>query len=101
MPLAPAGKRITSIVYVDDNDVLAGRAFQSELRTAIPSVTTVTIDRRTRPEELDSLLQHTTNADVVLFSPYIRVIDRKGGIALPQTVADFVVKLVERNATLV
>jgi len=94
-------RRALSIVYTDDYDPLAGRTFQRTLAGLLPGTRAVSIDARTTPAELDSLLAAADNADIVLFSPFVRVIASKGDIAIAAHVAEFVARVAARRPTVV
>ncbi len=101
LPL-PAGKKVLSIIYSDDNNPMDGRAFQAGLRDRLRgSLTTSYIDTRTPQPALDSLLASAAGADIVLFSPFVRWRDRKGSIYMPEPVGDLVQKLVATKPTVV
>jgi len=94
-------RRALSIVYTDDYDPLAGRTFQRSLARLLPGTRAVSIDARTTPAQLDSLLAAADEVDVVLFSPFIRVVAWKGDIAIAPHVAEFVARVAERRPTVV
>jgi len=102
LPLKPErARRVLSIVYTDDYDPLAGRVFQRALAARLPRVQAVSLDARATPAHLDSLLVVADSADVVLFSPFIRVVASKGDIAIAPHVAEFASRVAARRPTVV
>lgn len=94
-------RRALSIVYTDDYDPIAGRTFQRTLAGLLPGTRAVSIDARTTPAQLDSLLAVADSVDAVLFSPFVRVIASKGDISIAPHVAEFVARVAERRPTIV
>ena len=102
VPLRPhPSRRVLSIVYTDDPDPFAGRVFQRGIRARFPGARTAFITASVHRSELDSLLAAADSADVVLFSPFVRVVSGKGRIAIPEAVAAFVEAIAARRPTLV
>ncbi|HKJ92415.1 MAG TPA: serine hydrolase, partial [Longimicrobiales bacterium] len=93
--------RVLSITYTDDVDPLAGAAFNRVLRTRLPALQTAALRSDAAPRDLDSLLARADSADLVLFSPYVRVRSSKGSVAIDTAVAAFVDSLVARRPTVV
>src|SRR5690606_7521231 len=102
VPLRPhPSRRVLSIVYTDDPDPFAGRVFQRGIRARFPGARTAFITASVHRSELDSLLAAADSADLVLFSPFVRVVSGKGRIAIPDAVAEFVEALAARRPTVV
>ncbi|HET9985110.1 MAG TPA: glycoside hydrolase family 3 N-terminal domain-containing protein [Longimicrobiales bacterium] len=102
LPVDPArAKRVLSIVYSDDANPYEGRAFQAGLRERFPNLQTVLLNGATPQPLLDSLLAAADSADVVFFSPFVRVLARKGDVAVEPGVAAFARKLIARRPTVV
>lgn len=102
LPLADDDSmRVLSITYSDDVDPLAGLAFNRVLRTRLAGLQSVTLPTEPDAEMLDSLLTEADSADLVLFSPFVRVVSSKGTVAIDSAVAAFVEQLVERRPTIV
>ncbi|HEX7052061.1 MAG TPA: glycoside hydrolase family 3 N-terminal domain-containing protein [Longimicrobiales bacterium] len=102
LPVRPLGPhRVLSIVYTDDVDPFAGRAFQAGLRERFAEVQGARLDRSAPPARLDSLRVAADSADVVFVSLFIRVVDRKGGLAVPEPVAALVRDIAARRPTIV
>lgn len=93
--------QVLSIIYSDDPDPFSGRTFQRSLAERFAEVRTASIDARTGAAELDSLKQMADNADVVFFSPFVRVLARKGDVAIAEPVAAFVEAVAVRRPTVV
>ncbi len=98
---AGEGRRVLSIIYTDDPDPTAGRSFQRALAAQFPAMETAFLDARTPPVQLDSLLAAAAQADVVLFSPFVRVLAWKGDVAIAEPVAAFVRRLAGQRPTVV
>jgi len=98
---AHGSRRVLSIAYTDDPDPFAGRVFQRGIRARFPGARTSLIDASVHGSELDSLLAAADSADLVLFSPFVRVVSGKGRIAIPDAVAEFVEALAARRPTVV
>src|SRR5688572_27366539 len=81
VPLSRSGKRILSITYSDNADLVAGRVFNQELRRGGFTVDAVSVDARTTAEELKQLRSQADSADVVVASAYVFPRDGRGSIA--------------------
>ncbi|MBX6363205.1 MAG: hypothetical protein IRZ00_04995 [Gemmatimonadetes bacterium] len=102
LPVDPARvRRVLSIVYSDDGNPFEGRAFQTELRARFPGLRTALLNGATPQPVLDSLLAAADSADVVFFSPFVRVTARKGDVAVDPGVAAFARALIARRPTVV
>ena len=73
-------RRILSITYVGGGDLVAGRVFNQELRSAGFRVTVETVDARTTQAELDALKAQADSADVVIASAYVFPRESRGSI---------------------
>ena len=99
VPLAP-GARVLSVVYTDDFDPWAGRTLQRAL-TPRGNVQTVFLDARSDAAALTAATARADSADVVIFSPFIRVSAGKIGLALPDPIAAFADGLAARKPLVV
>jgi beta-N-acetylhexosaminidase len=93
--------RVLSIVYSDDYDPWAGRTLQRTLAASMPDLRTAQLDRRSDAAALAAVAARADSADVVLFSPFIRVSAGKAGLALPEPVAAMVTTLAQRRPVVV
>ncbi len=93
--------RVLSIVYSDDADPFAGRVLQRDLAAALPRLRVAQVDSRTDSAALDSLRQAADSADVVLVSPFVRVLARKGDVAVAPGFAALVATLAATRSTIV
>ena len=100
LPLA-AGKRIVSIVYADDYDPFTGRLFHTTLALTIPGVRTISLDATSDSARIARAAAAVDSADIVLFSPFIRVTAGKAGLAIPQRVAQLVTQASAKKPTIV
>jgi beta-N-acetylhexosaminidase len=89
LPLSPTA-RVLSVIYADDDDPLTGRAFHRVLREWSPGVETVMLDGSAGAAELADLRARAERADIVLFSPFVRVMAFKGDVAIAEPVAALV-----------
>jgi beta-N-acetylhexosaminidase len=94
-------RRVLSIVYSDDYDPVVGRAFQRELAAGLEQMTTERIDGRASAERLAEIGALADAADVVLFSPFIRVVAGKGGIGVAPQVAAAIEAIAARRPTVI
>jgi beta-N-acetylhexosaminidase len=98
LPLSAARHpRVLSIIYADDFDPFAGRTFNRELQAALPALRTAFVDARAGEAELARLAASADSADIVLFSPFVRVQAWKGDVAVAAPVAAFVNRLAARR----
>jgi beta-N-acetylhexosaminidase len=80
VPLSRNTRRILSITYADGGDLVAGRVFNQELRSAGLRVLTETVDSRTTQAELDRLRAAADSVDVVIASAYVVPRESRGSI---------------------
>jgi beta-N-acetylhexosaminidase len=80
VPLTATARRILSITYANDDDVIAGRIFNEALRGARRNVRAVSVDSRTTKEELDRLKIAADSADLVIASLYVMPRESRGSI---------------------
>lgn len=99
--LLPVQGRVLSVVYTDDYDPFAGRQFQNLIRGARPGVRTMLMSANATPAEIDAFTMAADSADVVLFSPFIRVSAGKNDLAIPAPVADAVSSIAARKPLVV
>lgn len=94
-------QRALSIIYSDDFDPIAGRTFQAELAKGIQRLDTERIDGRVDAERLSAIAALADSADVVLFSPFIRVVAGKDGLGIAPHVADAIAAIASRRPTVI
>ncbi|HEX6306758.1 MAG TPA: glycoside hydrolase family 3 protein [Longimicrobiales bacterium] len=94
-------QRVLSIVYTDDFDPVAGRAFHRELATGVRELSTVSISGAADSARLAGLSARADSADVVLFSPFIRVVAGKEGIGIEPRVAAAIAAMAARRPTII
>ncbi len=102
LPINPGDpdRRVVSMVYTDDYDPWAGRAFQRALSERI-AAEPVLLDRRTPDATLDSLLAATAGADLVIVAALVQVRSWKAEIGMDPRVAALVEAIGARQPTLV
>ncbi len=82
-PLTP--RKIFSLVLSSDLDPAPGSIFQSEMRRRFPSVSTASLDPRSTPDLVATLVKNASEADVIVCAALVRVISGKGSVALPES----------------
>jgi len=93
--------RVLSVVYADDYDPITGRTFQSTLATSFPGLRRATLDARSDSATVARVASQVDSADVVLFSPFIRVTAYKGELAIAEPVARLIKETAARKPTAV
>ena len=99
--LLPVKGNVLSVVYADDFDPITGRTFQNTLRAALPNLRTLTLDAGADEDDIRRLAALADSAEVILFSPYIRVQAAKADLAIPQGIAEAINTLAARKPTVV
>ncbi|MGH7504632.1 MAG: serine hydrolase, partial [Longimicrobiales bacterium] len=94
-------RRVLSIVYTDDPDPFAGRVLQRALDERLPRLRTAMLDAAASPAELGAVRDLAKEADVILFSPFVRVRAYKGELAIARQVADLVNQFSNTRPTLI
>jgi beta-N-acetylhexosaminidase len=94
-------QRVLSIVYAGDPDPFTGRTFQRGLATSLPELLTFTLRAEMSPAQADSVRRLARTADLVIFSPFIRVGAYKGDLALPPEIASLVSEFMLTRPTVV
>ncbi len=95
------GRHVLSIVYHDDINVMAGRVFHATLAPAESTLATAVIDAAVSAEQLDSLRTRATDADVVVFAPFVRVGAYRGDLSIADPVAALVRELAREKPLIV
>jgi beta-N-acetylhexosaminidase len=80
VPLAAGVKKILSITYASESDLLASRIFNQELRGKGYRVVTVNADSRSTQAELDAIKAQADSADVIIASAYVFPRESQGTI---------------------
>lgn len=93
VPLGGSAKRILSVTYSDQSELIAGRTFNSELREASTDVRTANVDDRTSDAEFSALSLQTDSADVIIVSAYISPREFRGSVGAGGGVSAFVDRL--------
>jgi beta-N-acetylhexosaminidase len=101
VPLARTVRRILSITYADGGDLIAGRVFNQELRSAGLRVTAETVDSRTTQAELDRLRAAADSADVVIASAYVVPRASRGSIGASGEFPAFIEQLSAERKNLI
>lgn len=94
-------RRVLSVVYADSYDPFAGRSFQTELGVHLPDVHTLLLDRHVDAIRLAELQALADSADVVLFSPFIRVAAGRTELAVAAAVAAAINAVAARRPTII
>jgi beta-N-acetylhexosaminidase len=80
VPLAASVKKILSITYASESDLLASRIFNQELRGKGYRVVTMSADSRSTQAELDAIKAQADSADVIIASAYVFPRESQGTI---------------------
>jgi beta-N-acetylhexosaminidase len=99
--LLPVQGRILSVVYSDDYDPFAGRHFQNAMRAARPGTRTLLLNATAGEAQIRDMLMWADSADIILFSPFIRVSAGKNDLAIPASLADAVSAIAARKPLVV
>lgn len=89
LPLATARPTLV-LTYASENDVLAGRAFTTELRGALLSMRSARITPATPRERLDSLLTANGASEQLVVATFVRTIEGEGRFAIAEQVAKWI-----------
>ena len=93
LPLPPGGdstRRILSITYADETDLVAGRTFGSVVRERMPGISSVRVDARTTDQEYAALRSRADSAHLLLISVYVSPVEFAATIGTQQTFSRFV-----------
>jgi beta-N-acetylhexosaminidase len=95
LPLdAERARRALFIVVAADDDPEEGRTFIPQVRERVKDARVLRADLRTTATEYDSIIAEATKADAVVVAPFVKRAASKGTVALPETQAEFVRRLV-------
>lgn len=93
VPLTASAKRLLSITYADQGELVAGRTFNAELRAASPDVRTALVDGRTSEAEFSALEVLSDSVDAIIVSAYVSPRERRGSVAAEGGFPAFVERL--------
>jgi beta-N-acetylhexosaminidase len=101
VPFVNAG-RTAVVMYAPPTELLAGRAFTSELRAAgIRGARAFRVGPSTSRAELDSIAATVRGMDRVIVNTYVRRVEGEGRTAIPQGIADWIDELSKREKVVV
>ncbi len=100
IPLLP-GVRAHIISYAPDAELVAGRAFEAELRALRPDVTVTHISPRTGKEALQAIAALFRPADAVVVTTHVRTIEGVGRFAIAPQVAAWIEELASLRPVIV
>ena len=86
--------RALFVVVAADDDPEEGRTFIPQVQQRAKSARVVRTDPRTTQAEYDALAAEAAKAGVIVVAPFVKRAALKGTVALPETQADFVRRLV-------
>jgi beta-N-acetylhexosaminidase len=81
VPIPATAKKILAITYAGDGDLVAGRVFNGELRSAGYNVIAESVDSRSTETELAAIRARADSVDVIIASAYVFPRDGAGSIA--------------------
>jgi beta-glucosidase-like glycosyl hydrolase/uncharacterized lipoprotein YddW (UPF0748 family) len=100
VPTPPsADRRILTVVYTNQPDPLAGRAFRREMDARFPGHQAILIHAGTHPEQLDQLVATADSADLVVFTPFVRPSAWQGDLAMAPPVTERIRRIATRRPT--
>ena len=85
-----SARRILSITYADETDLVAGRTFSSVLGERVRGISAVRVDPRTTEEEYAALRASADSAHLLLISVYVSPREFAATIGTQQTFSRFV-----------
>jgi len=86
------GARVLSVTFARRADYLAGRAFDAELRSAVPELRSEYLDADEPDARLERMLAATREADVVIIGSYVSHAWNATSVEAPRAFADFVTR---------
>jgi beta-N-acetylhexosaminidase len=96
-----APRRLLHVTLTDEEDRNVMLPFLAELRRRAGAIENLSFDHRTRASELSALEARLAGADLVILSVAVRARSGKGSIALPETAAAALSRLLESGRPLV
>ena len=93
----PRTARVLSVTYARRADLMAGSAFDAELRSVFPGLRRVTVNADDDQPGFERLLRAADSADVVIVSSYVSHAWDASTAAAPRAFVDFVRQLVARE----
>jgi beta-N-acetylhexosaminidase len=86
--------RALFVVVAADDDEEEGRTFVPEVQRRAKNAHVIRADSRTTAGEYNEILAQAAKAETIIIAPFVKRAALKGTVALPDTQADFVRKLV-------
>ncbi len=95
LPLDPRTvRRLTVIAYTAPQDLVAGRAFAAELESIYGSgVEFMRLDEDHSATGYDEAVMHASQADAVVFAPFLMPVSGQGFLRLPERAAELASRL--------
>ena len=90
VPFPVSARRVLAITYASDGDLVAGRVFNGELRSAGLDVRSASVDSRTTEAELGILRGRVDSVDLVIASAYVSPRDGHGSVAAEGGFPEFI-----------
>lgn len=100
IPLAP-GVSARVVTYAPDAELMAGRAFEAELRALRPDVSVTRISPRTAKEALQAISAALRPGDAVVVTTHVRTIEGVGRFAIAPQVASWIDELASTRPVIV
>lgn len=85
------------IVIAADEEPEQGRTFIPEIQRRVPNAKIYRLDPRSTAEEYARVLNEAQNYESIVLAPFVKRAASKGTVALPDTQADFVKKVIALN----
>lgn len=102
VPLAPRrDTRVLSITYARRAELGAGVTFNAEMRHGFDSLRTEFVSADEATPDFERLLRAADSSEVTIVSSYVNISSTTASAGAPRAFADFLARLVARNARLV
>ena len=88
--LGTRSARVLSMSFRRSSDLLAGRAFNAQLRNTYPRLITAYVDPDTSPQVYEGLLDRARRSNLVVVSLHTTVVSYSGSVAIPEEVTEFI-----------
>lgn len=85
--------RVLSVTYRRSSDILAGRTFNTQLRSVYPRLSTFELEGEARSDRYEDLWREVSENALVVVSTYVTAVSYQGSVAIPEELADFIERL--------
>ena len=85
------------IIAAGDDDPEQGNVLKAAIEQRVKTAQIVKVDKRTTEKEYEKILDDAKKAGTIVVAPFVKRAALKGTIALPETEAEFIRKLIDKN----